>query len=884
MLFKTFKGYMEGADLSTIPMGYFGLPSKNFIIRKGVAYTRPGITNDGTLPTGNYKITGSHSFKDAPAGAQSVRTTADGRFQLKYAGKWITLSSSILTPGHKRVRFSEWLDTLNAVIKKRLFFVDGSNNLNEWAGALSVIKAITSAGGNITGVFTLPHDATGSSPANMSGGAGYAVNDVLDIAGGGGSGAQLLVIQTSGTTSLGGFKAGTFSNAGSGYSVGSVLTFAGTGGTAAIIKVTSVDGGGAITGYIIIHSGDNYVPGSNYTASGGTSGTNAIFTPSAVGAVIVAWRLITQGTGYSTGSNLATIGGSGTGATVQINSIAASSVVIEDLNSPGNITALAVADGGSGYVVNDVLTLQLNGTVAATVQVLSVNGSGVILYAALSIAGNGYTYGETLTSSGGTGIDATFTVLATGSSIEQLGYDYPGNASAENTDVYIVRFSSPGVVAGVDTYSLSEISGNIFDFSSALSTPPSVGDIVVSKIVQHTNLSSFLKDDIYTYQNHLAVANLQSHSVYFSDAVAYLDFTVPDSDATSASPFLIQLPGNYTAMRNRLNPQTQLGVCWISCADSWTKVTQAFVADADGNYITAVNITETDSLGALPFMVADYKGDPIYLAQDFSLQRIESVEAVGKDAFKILSDEVSDLLARLDWTEGRLDYTTRYVYLIAPASGTLVLLDMIEEAWQPPQDMPIASISNIAGALCGHSCVKDETFELWTGRNDLGAPIKTVFAPGYYLGFQFHRGKTLPQDFNLKEATKFAFAGRMTKGTIVQMELNFENDGALAKKKCTLDGRTAKLYKLPHYLGWGLNIFGKKPFGIDTPETELWRVFAWKKWKAVQWFEWRPVFTATPVPNDTNQEFHLIAFYLDDTIGDQTIPESLWIPESAYQF
>lgn len=897
MLFKTFKGYMEGMDISAIPMGYFGLPSKNFLIRKGVAYTRPGIVNDGTKPTGNYPIRGSHSFKDAPSGEQGVRITSDGRVQLKYLGNWITITSTLTAPNAARIRFTEWLDTLGSIIKKRLFFVDGTLNIYQWNGAMGIIRFIQSVTGNIVAIISNPMLATGSSVDNMSGGAGYVPGDMLAVSGGNGD-AVIEVIVTEGTGSSGGIGAFTLTNPGSGYSGGSIVTVqTPAGGQAAIITVLTIGVGGAIATYSITHSGYAYVPGTTYTTTGGTSGTTATITPTTVGAVITDWEVVNPGSGYSGGSNIACAGGTGIGATIQITNTADGYVVIEDPNDSGigNIAFVGIQAGGTGYAVNDHLTIASpTGGESATVFVAAVNGSGVIESVGLSTEGQGFAYGDVIAATGGSGTGASIKVLGVGKTALQLGFDPPGNASGVVDTVSVVRFTSPGVVAGIDSYNIAgggtnrSTPANILPFGSSMSNVPNVGDIVIGQFTS-TAGATFLPqlptyDEIYTYQNHVVVASLASTIVYFSDSIAYLAFSVPDEDLLASSAFIIQLPGYFTAMRNRLNPQTQLGVCWISTRDSWTKVTQAFAADAEGNYVTAVQITETDSLGALPFMVADYEGDPIYLGYDFRLQRIESVEAVGKDAFKTLSDEVSDMLARLDWTEGRMIYTTRYVYLLSPANSTMVLLDMIEGAFQPPQDMPAADILNIGGILYGMSCAKDETFEMFVGRNDLGAPIESIFAPGYYQGFQFHKGKVLPQDFQKKDATKYAISGRMTRSTLIKAELYFENEGAVARERYQVNGQKVMLYNLPKSMAWGANLFGKKSVGgMSNPAEELCRVYAWRHYSALGWFEWRPIYRVTPIPGAVNQEFHLIGFFMDDTLADYNIPQNLYIPRGTGQ-
>src|SRR5262245_24572218 len=95
MLSKHYVGYIEGTDLSLIEPEYLCYPSKNVLLHKGVAYTRPGIVNDGNAPTGTNPINGEFVWKDALGGEKVLRATKDGRLQLKWNGLWITIFSSL---------------------------------------------------------------------------------------------------------------------------------------------------------------------------------------------------------------------------------------------------------------------------------------------------------------------------------------------------------------------------------------------------------------------------------------------------------------------------------------------------------------------------------------------------------------------------------------------------------------------------------------------------------------------------------------------------------------------------------------------------------------------------------------------------------------------
>ena len=150
-------------------------------------------------------------------------------------------------------------------------------------------------------------------------------------------------------------------------------------------------------------------------------------------------------------------------------------------------------------------------------------------------------------------------------------------------------------------------------------------------------------------------------------------------------------------MIKRFNQSTQAAVLWISTVNIWTKVTALLDQDNFGNWVNIQEFAQSEHLGAYPFAVADFKGDPIFLAQDNTIQRVQTIDVLAKNLLTIISDEVEDLLKRLDFTEVRIYYYSRYIFLCYPAASTTVMLDMVEGHFQPPQTLPMGICPSLAG-------------------------------------------------------------------------------------------------------------------------------------------------------------------------------------------
>lgn len=603
MIVKEFIGYIEGEDQNKIPQGYLTYPSKNVLLYKGKAYTRPGLKNDGNDPVAS--STGIHSefsWKDAKSGNQYIRCYGQN-MQVKLLEKWVTIFSGFQSDV-SRVRFSTWVDTNGTIIKKRLFMVDGSDDMYEWNGAVATVASISG-------------------------------------------------------------------------------------------------------------------------------------------------------------------------------------------------------------------------------QDVTISGSQTLL---------------------------------------QLGFD-PGNSTAQA--VLIVRFDSDGSVLGTEALTHDDdCSDQVLHLTGTPTDAPAAGDLIVTVPLSHTStLTGITKDDIYTYKNHLFVSSLASARVYYSHSVTKLDFTIPGSK-TAATPDLLDLDGNVTAMIARKD------VLWISTEDDWFKITKRDAADTLGYWTEVEKFEQAERTGALPFAVANHKGDIVFMGSDKRLQRIVTLDLIQQDDLQLMSDDVDALLQRLDLTGVRVYYHERYIFVICPEENTMLMLDMvgfprlgIGPFWQPPQTMPVSCLSIIEGIRYVHSNTRAETMQLFEGREDIGTPIESVFAFGYYGG---------DNPYRLSQFNMLGVSGRMTESTVATVDWYYETDGERATTQTTIDGNTVKFFDVPDDTSYGSNPFATRSIGgADLVANDLKRFIAYDTNLAIAFFEYTCRITVT----GETPEFHLLGWMLDDTPANRKIAEELFISE-----
>jgi hypothetical protein len=115
----------------------------------------------------------------------------------------------------------------------------------------------------------------------------------------------------------------------------------------------------------------------------------------------------------------------------------------------GQIKTITMANGGSGYHVNDILTIVQGGAQLGTIKVLTVNGSGTILTWSLLTYGTGYSVANDLATTvlpvGGSG--ATFNITAI--EIDEITF------IARWVNAFNFTETAPGIWAG--TIQLEEI-------------------------------------------------------------------------------------------------------------------------------------------------------------------------------------------------------------------------------------------------------------------------------------------------------------------------------------------------------------------------------------------------------------------------------------------
>lgn len=243
----------------------------------------------------------------------------------------------------------------------------------------------------------------------LSGGTKYNIGEILNIVGGGGSGAQVQIISGALTTdSINSLSGGT------GYVVGDYLTTTGGNGEGVVIRVKCVNGLGAISncpdgspGWELINGGYGFTSAPTGfvkltgVGTGGTivaNGNNFAIPDDGQITKASISGLINSGTGFTVGTQLIVSGGGGSGAILLITAVGPN----------GQILDYIILDGGTGYDSVPVL-LNENGNAIPNQPIWDINKFTDPGFVVIN-AGSGYYSAPTLlVSVNGDGIGAAAT-------------------------------------------------------------------------------------------------------------------------------------------------------------------------------------------------------------------------------------------------------------------------------------------------------------------------------------------------------------------------------------------------------------------------------------------------------------------------------------------
>lgn len=169
----------------------------------------------------------------------------------------------------------------------------------------------------------------------------------------------------------------------------------------------------------------------------------------------------------------------------------------------------------------------------------------------------------------------------------------------------------------------------------------------------------------------------------------------------------------------------------------------------------------------------DYLG---VISQDKTFDLLGRQKFVELPQSKSISDPVRFDFETADWEDASILYFKRKYYFCLPREGKIFIYDDYRKYWHTPHVFArrISRLAIIDNKLIGHSYERNESYELYKGKNDLGLfPIETRIVSSYQS-----EGYT----YDKKSTSTFACAGYIEGVPEIKWQVNFGIGGCLGNR------------------------------------------------------------------------------------------------------
>ena len=568
---------------------------------------------------------------------------------------WTTIAQGFSAT--QKIRPAAWYDATEGIDIQLM--VNGDQNVYEWNGAIAVVQSASNAAGAIAAVNATP----------TNGGSGYNVGDIVQITGGGGTGATAKVLTVSGGSGAGSISAIQIDAGGNGYRVNDIISIIGETGSGAVIYVSSI-GTQGVTSANVSNGGQGYSVNDVLTITGG--GDNAQITVQSVDAngAILYFTISNEGSGYNaSGGSVPCTGGTGTGCTLNI--------TVADSDN-GVVQQLAITQNGSGYTTQANLSTSGGNGTGLIVSVTS-DAIGAVDTFVLVANGSGYSTGTGAATTGGmgTGFTVNITTVATGFITKQGTTTWAQNRFYTTRNMNLVNIRTGQVYP----YTAGFASLTLVGLGDVSGIQP--GDILVQQMITHANIvdvtSRITNDTILVYQNQLYLGSFNDPTVYISKNTSFSDFTY-SAPRNAGEGGLLTLDGVSAGLG--VLSGYPMAFAGFSSIFQVQYVNDTSSGDTSGEDIEVTKLKAGNGMGAIsPDCVFAVGNSLAWVSNEPSLRLITAsnlIGAVGTSKMMSYSNPIKPDFDAEDWTDAEGIWNKNELYLFAPKTSHTYILEFFQ--------------------------------------------------------------------------------------------------------------------------------------------------------------------------------------------------------------
>ena len=376
------------------------------------------------------------------------------------------------------------------------------------------------------------------------------------------------------------------------------------------------------------------------------------------------------------------------------------------------------------------------------------------------------------------------------------------------------------------------------------------GSIATQKIVTEANKpgSGLTNDIIDILNNQVYVGDFSSREVYVSTNASLTDFSTLSTPRKVGESVLFTLDNAPTGFA------IQEESLYISAGRSDWYATQVELQNDGSTFIENITVKKLKNApeqGALEKdLIANIKNSVVFISNEPTLEELGRIENINTPQSQPLSDPIKPDFDSYDFTGGDIEYFKNQIIITVPIHSVVLIYDIDNGWWQPPQQIPVAKLSVYQGKLIGHSSNVEESYELFKDEtySDVGNPVnmQAVFA---YRNFG---SRAL-----LKHFDEYFTEGYISPSTNVDLVLQYDFGGGGGEKSFIIQGSDSKITVAPSEGGpLGSLPLGGGPIGtIEKAGPDLKKFRVVHGTSTLDFYEMRAIYSTT----DTSAQFEILS-------------------------
>lgn len=343
-----------------------------------------------------------------------------------------------------------------------------------------------------------------------------------------------------------------------------------------------------------------------------------------------------------------------------------------------------------------------------------------------------------------------------------------------------------------------------------------VGAVVVQKIVTEANKPGSLSKN--------AICEVLNNQVWYGDTVSRdvnISKNTNPADFAFSSP---RLPGEGALITIDSPPSAfivQEDNMYVSgTKNDWYQSRFELSSDLVKESIFIDRLKTAEQQGAQgQGAVGKIKNDVVFISNEPTLDSLGRLKDIITAQSKNISDPVKSLFDRLDFTNVHVVYHRDQINIAVPNESLWLIFDLSKGFWFPPQVVPFRRFAIIDGELYAHSSAVNETYKLYDGFSDNGAPIQAI-ATFTYRNFGLRAWQKVFDEWYTE--------GYLSSNTDIAMTLRYEFEGAETVKEFDIAGDDdAIVFSGTGDPSLGKEQLGGQPLGSfneDIPDVSKFRV------------------------------------------------------------